>query len=210
MRSEVSMLPSTSDVKVYQCIFDGIETIHLVDLPGMVSDTNREKQLLEQVTNSDLIIWLLKANQPARELDIQFKGNLDNFYKKEQNRSRKRPVIIGVLNQVDRLKPVAEWEPPYDLHKPSSEKAITIVEALEYNQNLMGLDTMIPLSIADNKTSFNLSMLKLSIDQYYENGIQAQLNRRRIESGDRLELTEQARRVYQAGKSLFGITYESR
>ena len=205
MVAEVSRLPATNDIQVYQCSLDGVDTIHLVDLPGLDADASREQQLLEQVTNSDLIIWMLKANQPARSLDTQFQGKLDAYYAKSENRSRKRPAIIGVLNQVDLLKPVAEWDPPYDLNNSAANKAKTINEALEYNQELLVLDSLMPLSISDDKVPFNLSSLKSLIDEHYENGVQAQLNRRRIESGDKSELTEQARRVYQAGKSLFKI-----
>ena len=206
MVAEVSRLPSTKDTQVHQCILDGIDTIHLVDLPGLDADTNREQQLLEQVTNSDLVIWMLKANQPARSLDIQFQGKLDEYYAKSENRSRKRPAIIGVLNQVDLLKPITEWDPPYDLNNPVARKARTINDALAYNQELLALDSLIPLSISDDKASFNLSTLISLIDQHYKNGAQAQLNRRRIESGDKFELTDHARRAYQLGKSLFKIT----
>jgi predicted GTPase len=206
MAAEVSRLPSTDDIQVHQCILDGVDAIHLVDLPGLDADTNREQQLLEQVTNSDLVIWMLKANQPARSLDVQFQSKLDEYYAKSENRSRKRAAIIGVLNQVDRLKPVSEWDPPYNLNNPSEEKAKNIIDSMKYNQDLLTLDSLVPLSISDDKAPFNLSSLKSLIDQYYENGAQAQLNRRRIESGDKFELTDQAKRVYQAGKSLFKIT----
>ena len=205
MVAAVSRLPATNDVQVHQCRLDGIDTIHLVDLPGLDADANREQLLLEQVTNSDLVIWMLKANQPARSLDIQFQGKLDAYYAKPENRSRKRAAIIGVLNQVDLLKPVAEWDPPYDLDNPAAEKAKTINAALEYNQELLALDSLLPLSISEDKAPFNLASLKSLIDQHYENGAQAQLNRRRIESGDKFELTDQVKRVYQAGKSLFKI-----
>jgi hypothetical protein len=97
---------------------------------------------------------MLKANQPARSLDIQFQGKLDEYYEKSENRSRKRPAIIGVLYQVDLLKPVAEWDPPYDLGNPAAKKAKTINDALGYNQKLLGLDPLIPLSISDDKAPF--------------------------------------------------------
>ena len=80
---------------------------------------------------------------------------------------------------------------------------------MKYNQELLALDSLVPLSISDDKATFNLLSLKSLIDQHYENGAQAQLNRRRIESGDKFELTDQAKRVYQAGKSLFKITTTS-
>lgn len=205
MTAEVSQLPSTDAVQVYQCRLDGIDTLHLVDLPGLDADTKQEQQLLDQVTNSDLVIWVLRADQPARSLDTRFKNRLDEYYSSPVNRSRKRPAIIGVLNHVDRLKPVAEWNPPYNLDNPSTEKSKAIVAALDYNRDLLAFDSLIPLSISPDNAPFNLESLIALIDEYYESGIQAQLNRRRIEYGDSVELADQARRIYQAGKSLFKI-----
>lgn len=205
MMAEVSKLPSTNDIEVHQCELEGVDTLHLVDLPGLDAVAKREKMLLEQITNCDLVLWVLKANQPARSLDTDFKRKIDAYYEMLENRSRKRPAIIGVLNQVDRLKPVNEWDPPYDLSNPSSAKAKTIADAVVYNQGLMDLEYLVPLSISDDKASFNLAELESLIDRYYEKGLQAQLNRRRIESGNRLKLTDQAIRIYQTGKSLYKI-----
>ena len=163
--AEESRLPSTDNIQVHQCILDGVDALHLVDLPGLDADDNREQQLLEQVTNSDLVIWMLKANQPARSLDVQFQSKLDEYYAKSENRSRKRAAIIGVLNQVDRLKPVGEWDPPYSLNNSSEEKAKNITDSMKYHHELLALDSMVPLSISDDKAAFNLSSLKSLIDR---------------------------------------------
>jgi predicted GTPase len=157
------------------------------------------------VTNSDLVIWVLKANQPARLLDTQFKNKLDEFYADSKNRSRKQPTIIGVLNQVDGLKPLGEWDPPYDLENMTSEKAENINNALVHNRELLKLDCLVPLSVGDGKEQYNLTAIKSLIDQYFESAMQVQLNRRRIESGGKLNLADQAKCVYQTGKSLFKI-----
>lgn len=205
MLAEVSKLPSTGGIEVHKCRLEGIDTIHLVDLPGLDGDDKHEKLLLEQVTNSDLVIWVLKANQPARLLDTRFKNKLDEFYADSKNRSRKQPAIIGVLNQVDGLKPLGEWDPPYDLENVTSEKAENINNALVHNRELLKLDCLIPLSVGDDKEQYNLTALKSLIDQYFESAMQVQINRRRIESGGKLNLADQAKCVYQTGKSLFKI-----
>ena len=203
--AEVSLLPATDAVSVHQCVVDGIEAMNLVDLPGIDGEEKTHQKLIEQVTNSDLVLWVLKADQPARSLDADFLEKLNGYYELEKNRSRKKPTIIGVLNQVDRLKPVREWQPPYDLTDTTSAKVNMINEATHYNQELLSLEHCVPLSVSDNKPHFNLEQLTDLLDSCYEQGIQTQLNRRRMEAGDKLELTEQAKRVYQAGKSLFKL-----
>ena len=203
--AEVSALPATEKVTVYQCREEGTETLHFVDLPGFDGDQATEKKLLKEVVNCDLVIWVLRANQPARALDTRFKALLADHYAKKEHRSLKRPVIIGVLNQVDRLPPITDWQPPYELQEPRGRKAETIKGALDYNRDLLGFSTLVPLSVSQDKPSFNLQELEALLDKNYSAGVQAQLNRRRKEAAGRFELSDQAKRVYQSGKSLFSI-----
>ena len=203
--AEISALPSTNKVMVYHCSVEGVEALSLVDLPGFDGLKSTGKKLLQEVVNCDLVLWVLKANQPARSLDSEFKALLDKYYAEPENRSLKRPVIIGVLNQVDRLNPINEWKPPYALNPPKSNKEKTIKSAVDYNQELLGFSTLLPMSVSENKQPFNLQELELLLDRYYYEGAQAQLNRRRNEAANNFELSDQAKRIYQTGQSLFKI-----
>ena len=205
MVAEVNPLPSTSATTVHRCHIDGMEMVHLVDLPGLDGNEKTTKNLLKEVTSCDLIIWVLKANQPARSLDSDFKQQLDAFYLATARRSQKRPVMIAVLNQVDRLPPVSEWRPPYDLEHPETPKAKAIIAALEYNRDLLGFNELIPLAVAENQPTYHLDKLKGLLDTSYQQGLQTQLNRRRIETGGVGGISDQAGRLYQSGKSLFAI-----
>ncbi len=205
MAAEVNPLPSTSKTTVHQCRIEGMDMVHLVDLPGLDGNEKTMKKLLYEVTNCDLIIWVLKANQPARSLDCDFKQQLDAFYLDTAHRSRKRPAMIAVLNQVDRLPPVQEWPPPYDLQTSQTPKAKAINAALEYNKNLLDLNELIPLAVAENQIAYNLVEFKRKIDQHYQQGLQTQLNRRRVQAGGIRGISNQAGRLYQAGKSLFAV-----
>ncbi len=205
MVAEVNPLPSTRATTVHQCHIEGMDMVHLVDLPGLDGNEKTMKKLLKEVTNCDLIIWVLKANQPARSLDCAFKQQLDAFYLEPPQRSRKRPDMIGVLNQVDRLPPGQQWHPPYDLDNPDTPKAKAIKAALKHNRDLLGFNELIPLAIAENKPVYNLGELKMLLDKFYQQGLQTQLNRRRIEAGGTGSISAQAGRLYQSGKSLFTI-----
>ncbi|HMB16876.1 MAG TPA: hypothetical protein VKN62_11220, partial [Pelovirga sp.] len=61
------------------------------------------------------------------------------------------------------------------------------------------------LAIAENKPVYNLGELKMLLDKFYQQGLQTQLNRRRIEAGGTGSISAQAGRLYQSGKSLFTI-----
>lgn len=207
--AEVDHLPATSSVQVHQFRSEGVALIHLVDLPGLDGNSKTEKLLLEQASQADLLLWVLKANQPARALDVNFKVKLDSFYQQPENLYRKRPAIIALLNQVDRLPPLSEWTPPYDLNSSTADKAETIREALAYNQSLLQPEHLLPLSLAPDKPHYNLTKLLQLLDQHYDQGLQTQLNRRRLDMGMNFSTTEQFRRVYQLGKSLFRAVKDS-
>lgn len=205
LSAETSQLPSTNKTTVYQCSVEGMDTLHLIDLPGLDGTSKTDQQLLTEATRANVILWVFKASQPARALDIELKRLLDDYYLNDKHRSKKAPVIIGVLNQVDLLKPINIWQPPYDPDNPDTPKARIISEALEYNKELMAIENMLPLSVSKDRETFNLNGLEKLLDKYFDEGMQVQLNQRRIEAGEHFKLTDQAKRVYQSGKSLFSL-----
>ncbi|PSW03781.1 GTPase family protein [Photobacterium lipolyticum] len=203
--AEVSTLPSTDRVTVHKCEVEGIELVHLVDLPGMDGNPKTESLIFEQIVNSDLVFWVLKANQPARALDSQLKIKVDAFYADTANRSRKKPQIMALVNQVDRLQPIQEWAPPYDFTSGNTPKAMIIKEAVEYNQALLNPDKILPLCVGEGKTAYNLDQINTFLQAAYQSGVNTQLNRRRLEH-DKLALGEQARRLYRLGKKMFELS----
>ncbi len=217
MNAEVSVLPSTDAATVHQCRVEGIDLVHLVDLPGIDGGDRMHRKLVDEVVQSDVVLWVVKANQSARQADAVFRKKIDAFYADEKNRFRRRPVMIGVLNQIDRLKPQDEWPPPRGScdsrapHHPSaadapvSPKAEIIRQALEYNQKILAQDQWIALSVSPDREHFNVSRLRSLLASEYEAAIQTQFNRRRMESGDSIDLAGQCRRLVRAGRSLFGI-----
>ena len=103
MVAEVSIIPSTDKIAVYECKIDDIEMIRLVDSPGLDGSPETEETILNEMVESDLIIWVVKAAQSARKLDRQLRDKFDEFYKKSENRSRIKPKTVLVVNQVDKL-----------------------------------------------------------------------------------------------------------
>ena len=207
-RAEIDALPATDNKLFYDCSLEGMELLHLIDLPGLDGSARTEESILDEVKTANVVLWVLKANQPARALDTAFKNRLDDFYHQPENRSRKRPVIIGLLNQVDKLKPVAEWNPPYDLSIDDSAKANIIRDAMQHNQQLLNPDRLIPLSLSVDRPQYNIVELESAIDHYFQEGIQVQLNQRRLAAGDNFSLGKQLGRVYQSGRSLFQLIKE--
>lgn len=200
--ADVNALPSTQHKSIYESQIGEHNRLHLIDFAGLDNSLRYQEELLNEVVHCDLIIWVLRANQSARQLDVQFLRALDKFYQQPEYLSRKRPAIIGVLNQIDRLKPITEWQPPYDLEKGDSLKANQIRQALEYNQELLPFTQWVALCVASEKEHFNVEQLKQKVDEQYTDAMYAQLNRRQHESSH-IDLSKQMKRLGRASKSLF-------
>ncbi|ABM03895.1 GTP-binding protein, HSR1-related protein [Psychromonas ingrahamii 37] len=179
--AEVDILPSTKGATVYTAMLNDAE-VRIVDLHGLNGDEKKETLMLLEMTHADLIVWVLKANQPARDLDKKLKAKFDDFYLYAKHISRKKPAVICVVNQVDKLKPVSEWQPPYNLDDPTTVKAKIISQAVAYNHKLLMPDSILALSIALNKKSFNIEKLKQVISQKIANASNVQRNRQRVEA----------------------------
>jgi len=168
MLAEVSIVPSTSSTTVHECKVENVDAIKFVDLVGLNGNEEVEKATLEEMTKSDLILWVLKANQSARKLDSQLKMLFDEFYKKDENLKRKKPSILALLNQVDKL---------------DAQKESIVKDALEYNRQILNPDEILALSLKPNEKFYNLEAVKEYLQKAYNEGINTQLNRRRVETG---------------------------
>jgi len=207
LHAEVSLLPSTDRKTVYECTLAGEQLLRLVDLPGLTTQTARD--LLVEATQSDLVLWALQADQPARALDVDFREQLRQWYARTPQ--RKPPVLLGVLTQVDKLAHPGAQDDPQAL----------VEEALDYNRAFMALDDMLALSLVENAHPspggatrafpnvfsglFPVSRLQDALQRHYANALHVQLNRRRLESGA-FSIRRESERVLQLGKALFTKT----
>ncbi|MFA0348874.1 GTPase family protein [Vibrio sp. 10N.222.55.C6] len=179
--AEVDVLPSTDTSTVYNAFVDDND-VRVVDLQGLDGNPKTEALMLKEMTQADVVLWVLKANQSARDLDKQLKDRFDAFYDDPKNISRKKPIVVSVVNQVDRLKPVDDWQPPYDLENPTSAKAKIIAQALEYNHILLQTDIVLPLAIAPEKVQFGLDTLRQTLIERIADANNVQRNRQRLEA----------------------------
>ncbi|MEZ8723042.1 GTPase family protein [Vibrio pomeroyi] len=200
--AEVDVLPSTDTSTVYNAFVDDND-VRVVDLQGLDGNAKTEALMLKEMTQADVVLWVLKANQSARELDKQLKRKFDAFYDDPKNISRKKPILVSVVNQVDRLKPVDEWQPPYDLESPTSAKAKIIAQALDYNQTLLQPDMTLPLAIAPEKAQFGLDALRQTLLERIADANNVQRNRQRFEAMKRgTSVKGQLNKAVKAGKKV--------
>ncbi|WP_157420049.1 GTPase family protein [Oceanisphaera avium] len=199
---EVGVLPTTAEMTVCEAML-GEVAVKFIDLPGLDGSSATQELLLHEYVNSDLVLWLVRANQPARALDREFKHAVDTYYGQAKNMSRQAPTVICIVNQVDKLNPVNDWQPPYDLKAPHNAKAQTISQALEYNKEILAPDFTLALSISENKPHFGVEDLKLLLNEQLLKSYNVQLNRKRKRAIDkRMSFREQGHRVAKSSKRL--------
>jgi predicted GTPase len=74
--------------------------------------------------------------------------------------------VIGVLTQVDRLRPLREWQPPYDWQNGNRPKEKAIREAAAYRSESLGewCNRIVPVVTQDaDRTAWNTEMLSLAL-----------------------------------------------
>ena len=201
--AEVDMLPTTDGVTVYNFNLGDDEELKLIDLPGLDGNSKVLEQMINEITQSDMVLWMLKANQSSRNLDKSLLDGITAHYAKIENITAKKPKLIGILNQVDKLKPASEWTPPYNLLDLSIPKVKIIQDAIAFNQKLMGFDTILPLAIPDDKDFFGLEDIQSVIELSYCDAKNVQRNRQRNEArGNDSGILNQGRRLFNGAKNI--------
>ncbi|MCK6263666.1 50S ribosome-binding GTPase [Vibrio sp. ZSDE26] len=200
---EVDELPSSKGVTTYLMTGLDSDALRVVDLQGLDGNKDTRRQMLVEMTNADIVLWVLKANQSSRQLDSELKQEFESYYAERANLSKKRPVVLGVLNQIDRLSPLSEWSPPYDLDNPVDDKSKTIFEALKYNKELLGFAEVYPLSIAQDKASFGVESLKEHLQRYYNQAKNVQRNRQNREAEQSgYSIKHHGKRLFRSAKKM--------
>ncbi len=139
-RAKVDVLPVTSEITRYVLHAEGIPTrLQVLDTVGYGLAGSAESQAkanAEAARQSDLVLLVLHARNPARLVDVAFLQKLREYF--EANPGLKMPPILGVLTHIDLLSPMLEWQPPYDWQHPQRPKEQQVAEALTAVREQLG------------------------------------------------------------------------
>lgn len=145
----VDVLPSTDRIQNYQWQTQGGETLTLWDTPGyeQVNRADLRDLVLDYAINADLLLLVTPALDPALQMDVDFLQDI-------KAEVADLPAI-AIVTQVDRLRPIREWQPPYNWEWGDRSKEIAIREATEYRAKLLGTfcNLVVPLVTGDSKTN---------------------------------------------------------
>ncbi|VEP13579.1 GTP-binding protein HSR1-related protein [Hyella patelloides LEGE 07179] len=142
----VDVLPSTDRISQYRWETNNQEALNLWDTPGYEQAQREDlRQLvLDYGINADLILLVTPALDPALQMDLDFLT--------EMQREKANIPVITIVTQVDRLRPIREWNPPYDWQQGETKKEQNIRNAVAYRQENLGeyCDLVLPL-VAQNE-----------------------------------------------------------
>ena len=137
----VDALPSTDKIRSYAWEI-GNDRLQLWDTPGyeQVDRDDLREQVLNHAKTCDALLLVTPALDPALQMDLDFLTSLNAL-----------PTIV-IVNQVDRLRPIREWAPPYDWRSGTRPKEISIREAINYRASLLNAK-ILPLVTWDGDRS---------------------------------------------------------
>ena len=157
-KAEVDVLPSTDKIKNYTWQTPTKETLNLLDTPGyeQVNRPELREQVLDYATTADLLLLVTPALDPALQMDLDFLQAL----------KKDLPDLnaIGIVTQVDRLRPIREWNPPYDWREGTRPKEKSLRDATIYRAEQLGdiCDPILPIVTEDranNRPAWNVEAL---------------------------------------------------
>jgi predicted GTPase len=149
--AEVDVLPSTDQIQSYHWQAPEGETLTLWDTPGyeQVNRNDLRTLVLDYANHADLLLLVTPALDPALQMDVDFLQDM-----KEEVADL---PAIAIVTQVDRLRPIREWQPPYDWQWGERPKEVAIREATQYRAQQLGdfCNRVLPVVTGDSNTGRN-------------------------------------------------------
>jgi uncharacterized protein len=171
-QAKVDALPSTDQIQDYRWETESGEILTLWDTPGyeQVERSDFRQQVLDYAAKTDLVLIVSPALDPALQMDLDFLNAL---------RTQELPTL-AIVTQVDRLRPIREWTPPYNWQFGNRPKEVAIREAVTYRQEVLGevASFVLPLvTKGNNREAWGVDELSIAILNTIDPAKQARLAR---------------------------------
>lgn len=139
LRAATDLLPDTTRALTpYRLERDGLELALVFDTPG--SERLAYKSLQEVAIAADMVLWVSAAHRPDRQSERQTLDALRVAW--SARAERHAPPLLVVVTHIDRLRPLREWQPPYDLTDSRNLKAMSIQAAVA----ALAVDLEVPIA----------------------------------------------------------------
>ena len=154
-RAVTDVIPATAEITRYELQPPDVPSrFQLLDTVGYSNAGPRgdQKHATEEAArDSDLILLVLHARDPARQADLNVLEGLNQYFAERPN--LRKPPVLAVLTHIDLLSPSLEWKPPYDWQNPQRPKEQQINQAVQAVKEQLGsfLVGVVPVCTAEGK-----------------------------------------------------------
>lgn len=172
---ETDLAPATPGLVTHEVDLDGL-AFSVVDTQGIDGSAATNELLLREMAQSDLLLWVVRANRPARDVDLIL---LEAFRQRMATTPARRvPPVIVAVTAVDRLLPGWPW-PENILPAEALEKLGAVVRRISDD---LGETQVLPVSSIEPR--WNMAELRILINSVSAECIKVQRNRRRLQRAD--------------------------
>ncbi|MEY8120497.1 GTPase family protein [Falsihalocynthiibacter sp. BN13B15] len=193
--AEVDVIATTADAKTYPTDFDGVDSM-LLDMPGLDGSLKPTKIIVEELSQADLIVWVVRADRPGREIDRSTIAALRESIL--SNPLRRMPPFIIVVSCVDEL-PKSCFLPEGFLSEEAMEGVTEVVAAVKHDIDDPSVTANI-IPVVLTEPDWNVDRLRARIVSLIGQALHTQRNRLRIEA----KTTGGVKEAGRAGRGLRG------
>jgi len=169
--AETDTAPTTARGTVYEVEIADMPC-HLLDTPGLGGDARSRDALVAELLEADVILWVVRADRPARTPDRQA---LDAWTSRLAEEPMRRPApLVPVVTAVDRLS--EGW--PYREHALPEEARARIAEICAHVEQELGLPAPVPVSLV--APEWNVGRVREAIAGAVPEALACQRNRARL------------------------------
>ena len=169
--AETDMAPTTDAPVTHEGMIHDTPVL-LIDTPGLDGSARLNALLLDEMTQADMILWVIRANRSGRDADATlmaaFRAALAEMP------ARRAPSIVLVASAVDTLMP--DWPYPEN-HLPRAEAS-----RLGRAMASIGADLdMVPIPVSAEPPLWNLNAVQEALAAALDEALMVQRNRRRLD-----------------------------
>lgn len=195
----------------YDLTLEDGPAIQLVDTPGLEAGEELRQSILTNVEAADAILLVVSAVRADRSVDETALRQIRE--RLAASPSVISPPIVVVMTNIDRLRPIDDWAPPYNLSEPASEKARSIHAARKAVASDLGVSEaeVVPVGLPSVRESYNIDALKVRLIDLSAHAISAQLSRLARKAGQsRPRWGNIWKQTWNAGRAIGSSVWNSR
>ena len=170
--SETDMAPTTPGLIRHDIELEELP-FHVIDTQGIDGGKATEDAILTQMRDCDLVLWVIRANRPARAPDVALMQRFRESFAADYR--RRMPPLVVAISATDSL--LNGWPYPENILPEAEKRTVTaLVTAVSRD---LGANSVVPLCAEE--PVWNVDTLAETISDHATEALMTQRNRRRLD-----------------------------